>query len=63
MKVAILLSAIVIGSVAHLAMLATLWRARSKGAGEVAWAIVPWLITALSAAPAVHHILATSPPR
>src|SRR5262249_42682349 len=59
MKTVILLTVVVLGSIAHLAMLVSLWRARSKGAAEAAWATVPWLITALSAAPAVHHVFAT----
>jgi len=66
MRVAILWSVLVIATIANLAMFATLWRGRSaasrralsNGATELAWAIVPWLIAALCAAPTVHHILA-----
>ena len=66
-RLAVLWSLLVIASVANLAMLLTLWRARRaaalrralpNGAVELAWAIVPWLITAFCAAPAVHHVLA-----
>jgi heme/copper-type cytochrome/quinol oxidase subunit 2 len=68
MRIAVLWSVLVIANVANLAMLVTLWRARSSaalrrvrssGAVELAWAAVPWLMTALIAAPTVHHILAT----
>src|SRR5262249_34042195 len=56
LRVSILLSVLVMANAAHLAMWVTLWRARSKGAAELAWAVVPWLITALGAAPGVHHV-------
>jgi heme/copper-type cytochrome/quinol oxidase subunit 2 len=71
MRVAVLWSVLAIANLTWLAMLATLWRARSSamsghvrssGTVELAWAIVPWLITALAAAPTVHHMLATGQP-
>src|SRR5262249_40967639 len=71
MRVAIMWSVLAIANGTYLAMLVTLWRARSsagvrrarwKVAGDMAWAIVPLLITALSAAPAVNHVFAAGVP-
>jgi hypothetical protein len=34
-----------------------LWATDSRAAVEYAWAVVPWLMVALCAAPAVHRFL------
>ena len=68
MRVAVLWTLLAIGNGVFLAMLVALWRHRAqvttpaqpKTVSENVWAMVPWLIVAFCAAPAVHHTLATN---
>jgi heme/copper-type cytochrome/quinol oxidase subunit 2 len=67
MRIALLWTVLVIGAGVFVAMFAAMWRHRAhptaaslRGAFiEHLWALVPWLLMALCAAPAVHRILAT----
>ena len=67
MQVALVWTSLVIALVVFIAMLVGVWRhqAHAKIAGrstalvsEYVWSTVPWIIVALSAAPAVHEVLA-----
>ena len=66
MRVVALWVVLAISAGVFVAMLLALrnYRARNavlippKAVAEYGWAIVPWLIVALGAAPAVHHIFA-----
>jgi hypothetical protein len=58
-RVAVLWSLLAIANLTYLVMLATLQRSRPRRIVELAWAVVPWLITALCAGPTVRHILET----
>ena len=44
-----------------IAMLVSVWRHR-PAVGEYVWTLVPWIIVAICAAPAVHQVLAAGSP-
>ena len=63
MRIAILWTLLAIGVGVLVVMLVSVWRHQARAtpvpnaAVEYVWAMIPWLIVALCAAPAVHHVL------